>query len=129
MSIFNETFTEFFGCLNRHDVDYILVGGYTVVLHGYPRMTGDLDIWVRCDEANYQQLILAFKDFNMPIFDMTLANFIDTDQFDVFKYGRPPLGIDIITKLKGLNYGDAKIEAIPMKILMEQKFVTSMLGI
>jgi len=129
LSIFNETFTEFFGCLNRHDVDYILVGGYTVVLHGYPRMTGDLDIWVRCDEANYQQLILAFKDFNMPIFDMTLANFIDTDQFDVFKYGRPPLGIDIITKLKGLNYGDAKIEAIPMKILMEQKFVTSMLGI
>lgn len=45
-NIFNDDFRDFIHCLNKHDVEYILVGGYSVIAHGYPRTTGNMDIWV-----------------------------------------------------------------------------------
>ncbi len=106
-NIFNNDFLEFIGCLNRHNVRYILVGGYSVILHGYPRTTGDLDIWVEPNEANYNRLKGAFDEFKLPVFDMTLGNFLDIKNFDVFRFGRNPMAIDIITNLKGLEFNDS----------------------
>ncbi len=51
---FNEDFRDFLRALNNNDVDYILVGGMAVILHGYVRTTGDMDIWVRKSKENYQ---------------------------------------------------------------------------
>ena len=45
-NVFNDDFRDFIQALNKHDVQYILVGGYAVILHGYRRVTGDMDIWV-----------------------------------------------------------------------------------
>jgi hypothetical protein len=106
-NLFNRDFLEFIDSLNTKGVKYILVGGYSVVIHGYPRTTGDLDIWVDCSRDNYQKIKLAFDSFRLPVFDMSLDNFLDTAKFDVFRFGRPPVAIDIITKLKGLSFDQA----------------------
>ncbi|GAB5524449.1 MAG: nucleotidyl transferase AbiEii/AbiGii toxin family protein [Roseivirga sp.] len=107
MNIFNDDFLEFINALNLNGVRYILVGGYSVILHGYPRTTGDLDIWVENNEDNYRKLEKAFKAFRLPTFDMTLENFMNTDKFDVFRFGRQPIAIDIITQLKGIRFDNA----------------------
>lgn len=106
-NLFNKDFQEFIEALNQAEAKYILVGGYSVVIHGYPRTTGDLDIWVECSESNYEKLLEAFGLFKLPVFDMTMANFLNSEKLDVFRFGRPPVAIDIITKLKGLDFEEA----------------------
>lgn len=110
-TIFNDDFRDFIQAMNNHNVDYILVGGYAVILHGYRRVTGDMDIWVKSTKENYLKLARAFSEFGLPLFDMTEEKFLDTDTVDVFSYGRPPVSIDIITKLKGVEFDDAFSQA------------------
>ena len=105
-TIFNEDFLEFIRCLNHHEVEYIVVGGYSVILHGYTRTTGDLDLWIEKEGENYQKLVDAFHEFNMPVFDMTKENFLNNDKIDVFTFGRSPVAIDIMTSVKGLEFKD-----------------------
>ena len=97
-------FKDFIQALNKCKVEYMLVGGYAVVYHGYVRTTGDIDIWVDRTAQNYHQLVLAFAVFGMPVFDMTLSNFLNVNQFDVFTFGVPPMAIDLMTQVKGLNF-------------------------
>ena len=105
-NIFNPDFQDFIRALNESDVRYILVGGYAVILHGYNRTTGDLDIWVERTEDNYLRLVSAFRKFSMPVFDMSLENFFNPDQYDVFSFGVPPVSIDIMLSVKGLDFKD-----------------------
>lgn len=106
-AIFNDDFRDFIQSFNNHEVEYILVGGYAVILHGYRRVTGDLDIWVNRTRENYKKISDAFQEFGLPTFDMTEEKFLDPETADVFSYGRPPVSIDIITKLKGVEFHDA----------------------
>ena len=101
---FYQDFLEFIQALNNHEVEYLLVGGYAVILHGYARTTGNMNIWVNPSEKNYKKLVLAFREFGMPVFDMTRENFLDTSKFDVFTFGASPVSIDIMTRVKGLSF-------------------------
>lgn len=105
--IFNEDFQDFIRALNVCQVEYILVGGYSVILHGYARTTGDMDIWVNPTQENYVRLVKSFTQFGLPIFDMTTAKFLNTVNYDVFTFGRPPVCIEILTKVKGLDFDKA----------------------
>lgn len=69
-NIFNEDFRDFLTALNDAEVKYILVGGFSLILHGYSRTTGDMDIWVELTHDNYQKIKSAFLNFGMPVFDM-----------------------------------------------------------
>ena len=106
-SVFNPDFQDFFRAFNRARVNYLLVGGYAVIFHGYCRSTDDLNIWVEPSPENYQRLVTAFGYFGMPVFDMNEANFLDTNRHDVFSFGLPPSGIDVMTKVRGLEFGSA----------------------
>ncbi len=106
-NIFNDDFRDFIEALNKNKVEYVLVGAYAVILHGYRRTTGDMDIWVKNNEENHQKLSKAFYQFGLPLIDMTLENFLDSNKIDVFSYGRPPVCIDILTTVKGCNFDDA----------------------
>lgn len=53
----NIDFKEFIQALNKHGIEYLLVGGYAVIYHGYNRTTGDIDIWVKKTEDNYRKLV------------------------------------------------------------------------
>jgi hypothetical protein len=109
------------------------VGGYSVILYGYNRTTGDLDIWVEKSKTNYKKLEKAFEQFQMPVFDMTLENFLSCSKFDVFTFGKPPVAIDIMTDVKGLDFesssqlakkfeiDDVEIHVIQFQHLIEAK--------
>lgn len=106
-NIFYEDFRDFIKALSQNDVEYMLVGGYSVILHGHPRTTGDMDIWVNRTQSNYKKLRKAFETFGMDVFDMTEENFLHHTNWDVFSFGRPPVSIDIMIKVKGLKFDDA----------------------
>lgn len=105
-NIFNPDFIEFIDQLNKNDVSYILVGGMAVVLHGYVRTTGDMDIWVKKTHKNYHKLVKAFHDFGLSLFDMTEEKFLG-QEFDVWSFGREPVRIDLMTNVKGLDFDEA----------------------
>ncbi len=89
-----------------------MVGGYSVILHGYSRTTGDMDIWVDRTIENYNKIKLAFIDFGMPVFDMTEDNFLNHPDWEVFTYGKPPTSIDIMIKVKGLDFNSCYDDAV-----------------
>ncbi len=106
-NIFHPDFQDFIRALNDNGVDYILLGGYAVILHGYNRTTGDMDIWVRKTKDNYVKIVAAFRQFGMPVFDMTEDNFLKNPDTDVFTFGSSPVSIDLMTYAKGLDFGMA----------------------
>jgi hypothetical protein len=95
-------FIDFITILLEKKVDFLLVGGYAVISHGYNRSTSDLDIWVNRTESNYSKLMQAFADFGLP--SITKEDFLFNEKVDVFQFGRPPLAIDIMLKVKGLDF-------------------------
>ena len=103
--LFNEHFRDFIQALNEQQVEYVLVGGMAVILHGYVRTTGDMDIWVNKTKFNYQKLVKAYRQFGMPLFDMTESAFL-SDQYDVWSIGAPPVKIEVMTAVKGLNFNE-----------------------
>ncbi len=111
-NILNEDFQEFIGALNKAKVKYVLVGGYSVIYHGYPRTTGDLDIFVEVSISNYQKLTNAFSIFKMPVFDMSENNFINNNDIDVFSFGRPPISIEILKQISGITFDQVFKNAI-----------------
>lgn len=106
-NILNADFRDFLVALKNNHVEYILVGGYAVILHGYSRTTGDLDIWVNKTKENHAKLIKAFDEFKMPMMGMTEGKFLNNPDINVFTYGRTPVSIDIMTAVKGLNFQKA----------------------
>lgn len=130
-NIFNEDFIEFLTALNEAGVAYILVGGYSVILYGYHRTTGDLDIWVDPTGDNYIRLKRAFSIFQMPVFDMSEEKFL-SDKYDVFTFGRTPVSIDIMTQVKGLNFKECfdaapihEVDQISVRVLHLQHLIQS----
>jgi hypothetical protein len=103
-NIFRDDFRDFIKCPNLFKVEYLLVGGYAVILHGYSRTTGDMDIWVNRTEENYQRIQNAFLKFEMPTFDMSKENFLNHKTWDVFRFGRPPVAIDIMIKMGDFDF-------------------------
>jgi len=103
-NIFNSDFRDFIAALNNHQVRYILVGGYSVILHGYSRTTGDMDLWVERTHENYLKITSSFAAFGMPVFDMTEENFLHHPNWDVFTFGIPPVAIDLMVSMEDFNF-------------------------
>ena len=105
-NIFNNDFRDFLSSLNKNGVRYILVGGYSVILHGYSRTTGDMDLWVDRTADNYAKIGAAYEDFGMPVFDMTEPNFLGHPAWDVFTFGIPPVAIDLMIRIEGFSFDE-----------------------
>jgi hypothetical protein len=123
-NIFNPDFQEFLWALNKNEVKYVLVGGYSVIYHGFPRTTGDLDIFVEVSKSNYDKLAQAFEEFQMPLFDMTEDSFLYQLQINVYTFGRPPVCIEILKEISGFTFKEiynnalnTVFEEIPMKVI------------
>ena len=101
--LFNQDFQDFINALNKAQVEYILVGGYAVILHGYSRTTGDMDIWVKKTSANYNKIKKAFQLFGAPLFSE--QDFLGNN-FDVWGIGREPNRIEILSELKGVLFDE-----------------------
>ncbi len=102
--LFNQDFQDFIEALNKAAVEYILVGGYAVILHGYIRSTADMDVWVNKTSDNYQKLKKAFYHFGAPVFSQ--QEFLG-NQFDVWGIGIEPNRIEVLNKIKGVEFSEA----------------------
>src|SRR5438093_12470114 len=73
-------FREFLKLLRAHGVEYLLVGGWAVSHHGYPRLTNDLDIWIAISPANAERLVRVLRDFGYDVPELSAALFLQTYQ-------------------------------------------------
>ena len=107
-NIFNPDFTEYIGLLNKHNVEYMLVGGMAVNIHGYRRSTGDMDLFVNPTSDNHLRIQRVHQDFGMFMGEMeSLKNFLDLAKYDVYTFGVSPVQIDIMTACKGVDFDSA----------------------
>jgi predicted nucleotidyltransferase len=97
-------FKDFLRLLNSHRVEYLLVGGYAVGYHGYPRATGDLDIWISVNETNAERTASVLRDFGMSDREVTRELFLERDK--IIRMGLPPVQIEVITGASGVSFPD-----------------------
>lgn len=95
-------FKEFLQLLNRYEVEYLLIGGYAVGYHGYPRATGDMDVWVATTPANAAKLLTVLSDFGFGATGATVELFQQPQK--VIRMGNPPLRIEVLTSISGVDF-------------------------
>ena len=95
---------EFLKLLNSARVEYLLIGGYAVAYYGYPRATGDLDVWVGISEPNAQRLVRSLRKFGFDLPNLSPEVFLQSDR--IVRFGEPPLRIEILTTISGVSFSD-----------------------
>jgi hypothetical protein len=98
-------FKEFLNLLYTHRVKYLLVGGYAVAAHGYPRFTGDLDIWIQTQAENAESVLKVCREFGFDVPSLRVDLFTDPKQMT--RMGHPPLRIEILNSVSGLTFDPA----------------------
>ncbi len=112
--LFNEDYREMIECLQREGVDFMLVGGYAVALHGWPRMTFDIDFWILPNPRNASAVMRALRAFGAPLMDLREEDFHSPGV--VFQIGTEPRRIDILSAVSGVTYEDAVSRAVTMAV-------------
>ena len=114
----NETlppdFLDFITCLNERQVDFVLIGGYAVGVHGFVRATGDIDFFYRRTEANVKRLCAALKAFGAPPMVIVAADLMKPQM--VTQFGNPPLRIDLLNTIDGVSFARVWNGALKMEI-------------
>ena len=95
-------FKEFLKLLNAHQVEYLLIGGYAVAYHGYPRATADMDIWIATHAQNTKKIVAALKEFGFDLPELSAELFQKEDQ--IIRMGVPPVRIEIATTISGVGF-------------------------
>jgi hypothetical protein len=95
-------FKEFLRLLNSEKVEYLLVGGYAVGYYGYPRSTGDMDIWIAVNPANAAAIVRALQQFGFRTETVTSQLFLSENK--VVRMGIPPVRIDLVTSVEGVDF-------------------------
>ncbi len=98
-------FKEFVELLNKHNVRYLIVGGYAVAVYGHPRYTKDLDIWVEPAPDNSNGIVAALTDFGFGSVNLTQDDFLKPGW--VIQLGNPPNRIDLPTSVSSLEFEEA----------------------
>jgi hypothetical protein len=101
----NQDFLDLLRAFIDRDVRFLIVGAYALGVHGRPRATGDLDVWVDPTPDNATRIMEALESFGAPLQQ------VEVDDFSrpgiVFQMGMPPFRIDVLTELSGLSFGEA----------------------
>ena len=98
----NQDFKEFIQSLNDNHVRYLVIGGYAIALHGYPRYTKDIDIWIEMSPDNAAKMVRALKQFGFGSLGLKAADFLVPDQ--IIQLGYPPNRIDLMTTPPGVDF-------------------------
>ena len=115
-------FKEFLRLLNDNGVEYLLIGGYAVGYHGYPRATGDIDVWVAISPDNAERLVHALEAFGFGAPDLAADLFLTPDK--IVRMGMPPMRIEISTGISGVDFAEcyvdrvkAELDGVPVNII------------
>lgn len=101
----NSDFRELLNLFARHRVRYLVVGGYAVMKYTEPRFTKDLDLRIATDAENANAVFAALKAFGAPLQNLTPNDF--TQQEYYYQMGRPPLRVDIMMAIPGVEFESA----------------------
>jgi uncharacterized nucleotidyltransferase DUF6036 len=101
----NADFLDLLTALSAADARFLVVGGYAVGVHGWPRATKDLDVWIEASADNAKRVMQALRDFGAPLDDLTESDLGAPGTG--FKMGEPPSRIDILTQIEGIRFEDA----------------------
>lgn len=96
---------EFIGSLNSGEVEYLIVGAFALAFHGFPRYTGDIDIWVRATPDNARKVAEAISAFGFASLGLSASDFLTPGQ--VIQLGLAPNRIDLLTSITGVEFEDA----------------------
>ncbi|RJP93672.1 MAG: hypothetical protein C4518_05665 [Desulfobacteraceae bacterium] len=128
-------FKELLELFNVHHVDYLIVGGYALALHGSPRYTGDIDLLIKPDQKNAERILKSLDAFGFGSIGLREEDLTTPEK--VIQLGYPPVRIDIMTSLSGVSweeayngrvsgrYGDIQIFYIGREQLILNKKTTS----
>ena len=110
--------------------EFLIVGGHAVAFHGYPRLTEDLDLFVRPDAANGQRIVEALGEFGFGSLEIAAADFEAHDR--VIQLGRAPNRVDLLTRLYGVEFSDAwnrrvmaDLDGIPVWMISRQDLISN----
>lgn len=95
-------FREFLQLLNSRNVKYLVVGGYAVGHHGFPRTTGDIDVWIAVNPENASAMVAALKEFGFDVPALNEELFLEEGR--ITQMGVPPIRIEILTKISGVQF-------------------------
>jgi hypothetical protein len=101
----NQDFVDLLRAFTDHDVRFMVVGAYALSVHGRPRATGDLDVWVEPTPENAARVMRALIHFGAPLADITAEDFSRPGV--VYQMGLPPGRIDVLTQLSGITFDEA----------------------
>ena len=107
-------FSEFIACCAARKVRFLIVGGYAVAVHGHPRYTKDLDVWVWIDRDNAARLVEALNDFGFGSLGLVADDFLEPES--VVQLGYPPKRIDILTSVDGVEFADCYPNRIEVEL-------------
>jgi hypothetical protein len=96
--------------LNEEKVEYLLVGGYAVGFHGYPRATKDMDIWVAISPENAERLVRVFQRFGFSPNSISPASFLNEKK--VIEIGINPVRIDVIMSISGISFTECYAQKV-----------------
>ncbi|MGI9304617.1 MAG: hypothetical protein ACR2RB_18215 [Gammaproteobacteria bacterium] len=116
-------FRDLLAAFNAHGVEYIVVGAHALAAHGHVRATKDLDIWVSPNLRNAQRLIKALKAFGAPLHDLTESDLAEPGV--VFQIGVPPVRIDLLTAIDGVDFDEAWPDRVRTTFIDEPTAVLS----
>jgi hypothetical protein len=106
----NPDFLDLLRAFAAADVRFLIVGAYALALHGRPRATGDLDVWVEATPENAKRVLRALDQFGAPLADISDADFATPGV--VCQIGVPPGRIDILTDLTGITFSEAWLDRV-----------------
>ena len=107
----NQDFLDLLRAFAAHSVRFLVVGAYALAVHGRPRATGDLDVWVDATPDNAVRILAALGEFGAPLSDVTVDDF--SRPGIVFKMGLPPARIDLLTEVSGVAFTEAWATRLP----------------
>ena len=99
-----QDFKEFLQLLNSEKIEYLLIGGYAVGLHGYVRGTGDMDVWIATNEQNFDRMLRVLELFGFS--RSSLSRDLFTGPQHIIRMGVPPNRLEILTKISGVDFGE-----------------------
>lgn len=97
-------FKDFLKLLNSKKVKYLLIGGYAVGYHGYPRATADMDIWISLAAENVRRVIKVIREFGFGNSTLSAETFIKLKK--TVRMGLPPIRLEIISEIDGVKFGE-----------------------
>jgi hypothetical protein len=100
----------------------LLIGGYAVGYHGFPRATGELDIWVAIDPRNAKELVTVLTEFGFGTSGVSEDFFLEPNQ--IIRMGNPPLRLELLTTISGVEFAEAfsqrvvdDIDGVPVNVI------------